>query len=131
MKRLLPVALAGLLATSATAPAPPAPVSARTGTRAVLLGSGTPNADPDRSGPAVAIVVNGTAYLVDAGPGVVRRASAAERRGTPELAVKNLRIVFVTHLHSDHTAGLPDLIFTPWVLGRSPPLEVYGPAGIR
>jgi ribonuclease BN (tRNA processing enzyme) len=100
-------------------------------TRLVLLGSGTPNADPDRSGPAVAVVVNGAAYLVDAGPGVVRRAAAAERRGIAALAVKNLRIVFVTHLHSDHTLGLPDLIFTPWVLEREAPLEVYGPAGVK
>ena len=43
------------------------------GTKIVLLGTGTPNADPDRSGPAVAVVVNGTPYLVDCGPGVVRR----------------------------------------------------------
>ena len=41
-----------------------------------LLGTGTPNADPERSGPAVAVVVNGTPYLVDFGPGVVRRAAA-------------------------------------------------------
>jgi ribonuclease BN (tRNA processing enzyme) len=38
--------------------------------------------------------------------------------------------VFITHLHSDHTLGLPDLIFSPWVLDRPVPLEVYGPTGI-
>jgi ribonuclease BN (tRNA processing enzyme) len=97
----------------------------------VLLGTGTPNADPDRSGPAVAIVTNGTAYLVDFGPGVVRRAAAAERKGVAALAVKNLRRAFVTHLHSDHTAGYADLIFTPWVLERDVPLEVYGPPGLK
>ena len=42
-----------------------------------------------------------------------------------------LRVVFVTHLHSDHTVGYPDLILTPWVLGRRVPLEVYGPSGIK
>ena len=41
-----------------------------------------------------------------------------------------LQFFSITHLHSDHTAGYPDLIFTPWVLGREQPLEVYGPAGI-
>src|SRR5215208_1569878 len=46
-------------------------------TQIVLLGTGNPGLDPDRSGPATAVVVNGTAYLVDFGPGVVRRASAA------------------------------------------------------
>lgn len=139
MRRSLVVALAALLPTSAAPadraaqPAPPATAPSRdtAGMRLVLLGSGTPNADPDRSGPAVAVVVNGAAYLVDAGPGVVRRAAAAERRGIAALAVKNLRIVFVTHLHSDHTLGLPDLIFTPWVLEREAPLEVYGPAGVK
>lgn len=100
-------------------------------TRIVLLGTGTPNADPDRSGPAVAIIVNESPYLVDFGPGVVRRAAAAYRRGITALKVTNLRIAFLTHLHSDHTAGYPDLILTPWVLGRNTPLDVYGPPGIK
>lgn len=98
-------------------------------TRLVMLGTGTPNPDPDRSGPALAIVVGDAAYLVDAGPGVVRRAALAERRGVTALRQSNLRIVFLTHLHSDHTLGLPDLMFTPWVLERAAPLEVYGPPG--
>jgi ribonuclease BN (tRNA processing enzyme) len=97
----------------------------------VVLGTGTPNADPDRSGPALAVVVNGASYLVDAGPGVVRRAAAAERGGVAALAPSKLSTVFITHLHSDHTIGLPDLIFTPWVLEREVPLSVYGPPGIK
>lgn len=101
-------------------------------TQIVLLGTGNPPADPDRSGPATAIVVNGTPYLVDFGAGVVRRAKAAVvDRGIPGLEPVNLRVAFVTHLHSDHTVGYPDLILTPWVLGRRVPLEVYGPAGIK
>lgn len=98
-------------------------------TRVVILGTGTPNADPDRWGPAVAIVVADRAYLVDAGVGIVRRAAAAERAGTGALRAPNLDRVFLTHLHSDHTLGLPDLMFSPWVLERKVPLEVYGPAG--
>ena len=91
-----------------------------------------PSADPDRFGPATAIVVNGASYLVDFGPGVVRRANAAAiERSIKALEPKNLKIAFVTHLHSDHTAGYPDLILSPWVLGRSVPLEVYGPKGIK
>jgi ribonuclease BN (tRNA processing enzyme) len=96
----------------------------------VLLGTGTPNADPDRSGPSVAIVVDQTPYIVDFGPGVVRRASAAFLAGIVGLDVTRIVRAFVTHLHSDHTAGFPDLVFTPWVLGRDGPLEVYGPPGI-
>ena len=109
-------------ATTATQPA------ART--RIVLLGTGTPRPDPKRSGPATAIVVNGTAYLVDAGPGVVRRAQAAVDNGVKGLAVASLQTAFITHLHSDHTVGLPDLIFTSWVQGRHVPLQLYGPPGI-
>jgi ribonuclease BN (tRNA processing enzyme) len=97
----------------------------------VLLGTGTPIPDPERSGPSVAIVVDQTPYLVDCGPGVVRRAAAAHAGGVSELMVSNLSRLFVTHLHSDHTVGYPDLIFTPWVLEREEPLEVYGPEGIR
>ena len=100
-------------------------------TDVVVLGTGNPSADPDRSGPAVAVVVNGRAYLIDCGPGVVRRAAAAERNGNVALAAKQLKIVFITHLHSDHTLGYPDLIFSPWVLGRTEPLEAYGPRGLK
>ena len=99
-------------------------------TQVVMLGTGTPAAEPDRSGPATAIVIGNTTYLVDFGPGVVRQAMrAAERHGMPALIATNLRVAFLTHLHSDHTAGYPDLILTPWVLGRSGPLEVFGPPG--
>ena len=100
-------------------------------TKIVLLGTGTPNANPDRHGPSVAIVVNKTPYIIDCGPGVVRRAAGAYRKGVKGLRVDRLKKVFVTHLHSDHTAGYPDLILTPAVLGRRGPLEVYGPPGIK
>jgi ribonuclease BN (tRNA processing enzyme) len=78
----------------------------------------------------VAVVVNGRPYLVDCGPGVVRQAAAARQAGVPGLAVENLATVFITHLHSDHTVGYPDLILTPWVLGRQQPLHAYGPPGL-
>src|SRR5215470_1385158 len=90
----------------------PAQAAEKSRTQIVLLGTGTPNADPDRSGPAVAIVVDETPYLVDFGPGVVRRAAAAYRKGVKALAMPKLTRAFVTHLHTDHTAGYPDLIFT-------------------
>lgn len=100
-------------------------------TQVVLLGTGTPNADPARSGPAVAVVVDDAPYLVDFGPGAVRRAAAAWERGVAGLGVWRLNRAFLTHLHSDHTAGYPDLILTPWVLGRAEPLAVYGPPGLK
>jgi ribonuclease BN (tRNA processing enzyme) len=124
---LLPAILL-LFATTSVAGQQPPPV----GTQIVLLGTGTPGPDPDRSGPATAIIVNGTAYLVDFGPGVVRRASAAFlEKGIKALETTKLRVAFVTHLHSDHTVGYADLIFTPWTVGRRFPLEVYGPKGLK
>lgn len=110
--------------------AEPAPA---TSTKVVLLGTGTPNPEPQRSGPAVAIVVNGNSYLVDFGPGVVRQATAlspAFGGDIDALDASQLKMAFLTHLHSDHSAGLPDLLLTPWVLGRDTPLELYGPDGI-
>jgi ribonuclease Z len=62
---------------------------------------------------------------------VVRRAAAAFDKGVRGLAVESLRRLFITHLHSDHTVGLPDLIFTTWVQGRRTPLEIVGPAGTK
>jgi len=100
-------------------------------TKVVLLGTGTPNADPDRSGPSLAIVVDNTPYLIDAGPGVVRRAAAANKLGIEGLQPSFLTKLFITHLHSDHTIGYADFILTPAVLERSGPVDVYGPAGIQ
>src|SRR5215468_4919831 len=108
------------------------PIQQTARTRVVLLGTGTPVPDPDRSGPATAIVVDDSAYLVDFGPGVVRRAKAAVLdRGITALEPANLKVAFATHLHSDHTAGYPDLILTGWTAGRRTPLEVYGPTGLQ
>jgi ribonuclease BN (tRNA processing enzyme) len=123
---LLGTATAETFAPESTSHAPDSSATA-----VVMLGTGTPNADPERSGPSVAIVVHGKAYLVDCGPGVVRRAAAAARNGVAALAPEKLGIVFITHLHSDHTLGLADLMLTPWVLERRSPLEVYGPVGVR
>jgi len=100
-------------------------------TQIVLLGTGTPLPDPERSGPCTAIVVNGTPYLVDLGTGVVRRAATARKNGVTGLEPTNLKIGFVTHLHSDHTLGFADVLLTPWIMGRKQPLEVYGPPGTR
>jgi ribonuclease Z len=110
---------------------PPSALSQDAHTQLVILGTGTPIINPDRCGPSVAVVVNGAAYLVDFGPGVVRRAAAAARdKNITALTPKNLKVVFATHLHSDHTAGLSDLYLTPAVEGRPGALELYGPPGI-
>lgn len=96
-------------------------------TKVILLGTGTPNACPQAMGPALAVVVDNQAYLVDFGPGVVRQCAKAFHQGLDALAPKKLTRAFLTHLHSDHTTGLPDLIYTPWVLERNEPLQIIGP----
>ena len=102
-----------------------------TDTKLVLLGTGTPFADPNKSGPSLAIVVNNTSYIVDCGPGVVRRAAEASKLGFPSLEASHLKTLFITHLHSDHTVGLADIILTPAVLDRNAPISIYGPVGSK
>lgn len=109
-----------------TRPLPVAPVTpSPDSTTIVLLGTGMPRPNPAASGPATAVVVGSRVFLVDAGPGVMRQLAAA---GLP---INGVTALFVTHLHSDHTLGLPDLILTSWVMGRARPLQTYGPAGLQ
>lgn len=100
-------------------------------THVVILGTGTPIPDPDRFGPAVAVVVDSVPYLFDAGSGVMRRVAGALRAGVPGMTAPQITHVFLTHLHSDHTLGLNDVMFTPWIQGRVAPLELYGPTGTK
>jgi ribonuclease Z len=92
----------------------------------ILLGTGYPRPDANHAGPATAIVAGDKWFLVDAGRGTTMRVAGAE------LKYENLRGVFITHLHSDHTAGLPDVFITSWQFGRkTTPLPLYGPSGIK
>ncbi len=119
-----------LLGTSSGQESAPPPGAVPKAPFVVFLGTGTPGPTPDRQGPSLAVVAGDKAYLVDVGVGVVRQANAAFARGIAALNPRGLGIAFVSHLHSDHTIGLPDLILTPWVLGRATSLELYGPPGI-
>jgi len=94
-------------------------------TRLIILGSGTPVPDPERAGPAFAVTYGTRTFLFDAGAGVMRRIAAA---GLP---IDGMTAVFLTHLHSDHTLGLPDVIHTTWVMGRSAPMPIIGPPGTQ
>ncbi len=103
-------------------------------TKLLILGSGTPNPDPNRSGSAYAVITNGQAYLIDFGPGVIRRASAFSPSWGGKfksMEIDRLNYAFLTHLHSDHSAGLADLILSPWVLERDKPLNLFGPKGLK
>jgi ribonuclease BN (tRNA processing enzyme) len=100
-------------------------VQAPDSTTLVLLGTGTPRPIPDKMGPATAVVVGKRVFLFDAGVGVERRLAGAK------LPVNGVTAAFITHLHSDHVLGLPDLIFSSWIFGRSKPFGLYGPPGLR
>jgi len=94
-------------------------------TEIILLGTGTPYPDPNSSGPATAVVVDGRVFLFDAGAGVMRKLNAAK------LPISGPEAVFITHLHSDHTLGYADLILTSWIMRRAKPFPVYGPRGLQ
>lgn len=94
--------------------------------RVTFLGTGGgPNGRPEWAGPATLIEFGKERVLVDAGRGVVQRLQQLNRPF-------RIDCVFLTHLHSDHTVGLPDLwLRSWWGEGRSAPLEVRGPLGTR
>jgi len=102
-------------------------------TYAAMLGSGKPEPTPYRFGPGGAVVTNQTPYLVDAGEGIWRAiakaALAHDGLLIDSLAPNKLTRLFLTHLHSDHTVGLPGLLLLPWTCGRQEPLEIFGPIG--
>ena len=126
---LLSYALAVLPAVSLhaqVAPAPSSPGSAQV----LILGTGTPVIDAAHSGNSIGILVRGALYIFDAGPGVERRMLEAVAKGTK---IDTIPAVFVTHLHSDHTLGLPALVYyhgANAMYRGGGALTVYGPPGI-
>ncbi|MGH7581913.1 MAG: MBL fold metallo-hydrolase [Gemmatimonadales bacterium] len=114
-----------LAAAVALLAAMPLPAQHADSTVVVLLGTGMPRPNPDASGPATAVVVGNRTFLFDAGSGVERQLAAAH------LPINGVTALFITHLHTDHTIGLPDLIFTSWVMGRRRPMPAFGPPGLK
>ena len=103
-------------------------------TRLAILGSGTPNPDPQRMGSSYAVIVNDNAYLVDFGPGVIRRAAELSPNwggNIHALVPAKLKHAFLTHIHSDHTMGLSDFLITPWIMGRNEKVELFGPKDLE
>ena len=108
--------------------------TASASTKLFILGTGTPNPNPERMGSSYLVLANDEPYLFDYGTGVVRRIAAFSTSWGGEyqaLEVENLKYAFLTHIHSDHTLGLADLIITPWIMGRSEPLKIFGPKGAK
>jgi len=119
---ILGIACTQVPANANEAPPPPA-------LRVHLLGTGGPELVPDRAGYTTLVEAPGLSdpaglLLFDVGRGALQR--LYEQRINP----RRVTSIFLTHLHSDHIAGLADLWMTPWfLLGRTAPLEVWGPPG--
>ena len=116
-------ALLFLAATSVSAQSPPTPIEV------TLLGTGRPDPTMDRFGPATLVRAGGATLLFDAGRGV------SQRLWQLKIPLGDVDALFLTHLHSDHTVGIPDLWLTGWLPapfgGRREPLKVWGPEGTK
>src|ERR687896_635143 len=90
-----------------------------------LLGTGAPPPVMDRFGPSILVEAGGQKFLFDAGRGALQHLTQLQVRW------QEVHGVFLTHLHSDHVVGFPDLWLTGWVIGpgRDRPLNVWGPRG--
>ena len=98
-------------------------------TKFYVLGTGTPNPNPERGGSSYLVLVDQTPYVFDFGSGVVRQAASLTSTwsGENRFKVEDIEYAFLTHMHSDHTLGLSDLIITPWIMGRKNKLHLFGP----
>lgn len=102
-----------------------------TPTRVVMLGTGTPIPDAYRAGPSIAVIHKGEAYIFDAGSGAVQRATEARYKyDIPSLYPTQIKAVFITHMHSDHTLDYVELSQTMWWRRRAG-LLAFGPKGLK
>jgi ribonuclease Z len=95
--------------------------------KVTLLGTGAPPPVINRFGPSILVEAGGQKFLFDAGRGAMQRLAQIKVRW------QDVDCVFLTHLHSDHTVGFPDLWLTGWLVGpgRDRPLDVRGPRGTK
>src|ERR1700730_3174918 len=92
--------------------------------KVTLLGTGDPQPTMERFGPSILVQAGGQNLLFDAGRGCLQRLRQIK------VSYNKIDALFLTHLHSDHIVGLPDLWLTGWLLStRAIPLNVFGPKG--
>lgn len=97
--------------------------------KVTLLGTGAPVPSIERFGPSTLVEAGGQKLLFDCGRG------AAQRLWQLKIPLGQIDVLFLTHLHSDHTVGIPDVWLTGWIPAvygrRAQPFQVFGPAGTR
>jgi ribonuclease Z len=97
--------------------------------RVTLLGTGTPIPNPDRFGPCTLVEAGNAKFLIDAGRGAVIRLAQLK------VPLGRIDVQFLTHYHSDHTSGVPDVWLTGWLSSdfgrRTTPYRVIGPTGAK
>jgi len=93
--------------------------------KVTLLGTGNPRPVMSRFGPSILVEAGKEKLVFDCGRG------AAQRLDQLNIPFSEITGLFLTHLHSDHTVGIPDLWLTGWVMGRTTPLPVWGPGGTK
>ncbi|HZQ73192.1 MAG TPA: MBL fold metallo-hydrolase [Burkholderiales bacterium] len=97
--------------------------------RVTLLGTASPSPRPDRMGPSTLIEAGSQKLLIDAGRGV------PVRLWQLRVPMGQINALFITHYHSDHTSGIPDVWLTGWLSPpfgqRKAPFHVIGPAGAK
>jgi ribonuclease Z len=106
--------------------------------KVIVMGSGDPNPNPNRYGPALAVIVNDYPYFIDAGEGWWRAVGkSVTSQDAIDLATimspPNLKYMFLTHLHEDHTVGLPSFISNPYKFAGTTGAadkKIYGPEGV-
>ncbi len=97
-----------------------------TGNYVALLGTkGGPAIRPGSSMPTSSLyVLSGKHIVVDCGLGVTK---GLVDQG---MQLKDLSLIFISHLHSDHYLELGPLLHTAWTAGLKTPVNVYGPPGL-
>ena len=104
-------------------------VNAQSSIRVTLLGTGAPVPSIERFGPSILVEAGGQKLLFDCGRG------AGQRLWQLKIPLGQINTLFLTHLHSDHIVGIPDVWLTGWLptaFGRrASPLQVFGPDGTK
>ena len=93
--------------------------------KVVVCGSRSPLPTPNRAEACILVEAGDDIYIFDIGNG------SANNLQQYQIPWPNVKAIFITHMHSDHIADLPDAHLASWIQGRSSPLKVYGPEGIN